>query len=84
MNNQHTESCNALNLQKGHGYSQHPHSKEEIEKKMVLKTSDAKNVFYLLAFNIVLWSSESPRRLWNEIGRLSTSCAFACVLADQQ
>ena len=62
----------------------HPHSKEEIEKKMVLKTLDAKNLLYLLAFNTVLWSSGWPKRLWNETGRLSTSCAFVSVLVDQQ
>ena len=63
----------------------HPHSKKEIEKKkMVRKTLGAKNLFCLLGFNIVLWSSGLPRRLWNENGRLSILCAFASVLEDQQ
>ena len=39
---------------------------EEIEKKVGFKNSRRSNLFYLVAFNTVFWSSGSPRKLWNE------------------
>ena len=61
-----------------------PHSKGEIEKKIGSKNSRRLNLFYLVTFDTVLLSSGFPKKLWNENDRLSTSFAFASVLADQQ
>ena len=42
-----------------------PHFKGEIGKTIGCKNSSS-NLFYLVAFNTVVWSSGSPRKLWNE------------------
>ena len=41
MNKQRNEPCNALNLQKRHGYSYFLISRKKLRKKLVLKTPDA-------------------------------------------